>query len=347
MSLVRTHLSQVAKYEPGPSTAEVEIDLSENTNLWGMPPAVEHALRELPPSAVTRYPTLYGAKVKQTVAAYAGVRADEVVVGCGSDDVIDASFRAFGEPGARVGYCEPNFSMVPVFSRLCGLEPAPVAYRPDGSVDVEALLAIGARLLYVGSPNNPTGRTISESDGEELVRRFEGVLLLDEAYGEFAGPSGIAPRRIGDRVLVIRTLSKAFGLAGLRVGYAIGAPPLVAAVERALGPYKVNGVAERAAIAALSEGAEWVRERAQEARQIRARLEAELHRRGLEPLPSEANFLLVPVPDSEALSRGIRARGVAVRHFKQLRGIGDAIRVGVGPWPLMEAFLRALDEVRG
>jgi histidinol-phosphate aminotransferase len=346
VSLVRSNLSRVAKYEPGPSGAEAEIDLSENINLWGMPPAVERVLRELPASAVTRYPTLYGARLKQTVAAYVGVTPAEVVVGCGSDDVIDASFRAFGEPGARVGHCEPTFSMVPVFSRLCGLEPTPVAYRQDGSVDVEALLATGARMLYLCTPSNPTGWIVSEKDCEELVRRFEGVLLLDEAYGEFAGASGIPPRRIGDRVLVVRTLSKAFGLAGLRVGYAIGAPPLVAAVERALGPYKVNGVAERAAMAALTDGVEWVRERAQEARQIRGRLEGELRTRGLEPLRSEANFLLVPVPDSEALARGIRARGVAVRYFKQLRGIGDAIRVGVGPWPLMEAFLRALDEVR-
>jgi histidinol-phosphate aminotransferase len=130
------------------------------------------------------------------------------------------------------------------------------------------------------------------------------------------------------------------------VGYGIGAPPLVGAVERALGPFKVNGVAERAAIAALTEGVEWVRERASEARQIRGRLESELRARGLEPLSSEANFLLVPVPDSEKLAEGIRARGVAVRYFKQLRAIGDAIRVGVGPWPLMEAFLRALDEAR-
>jgi histidinol-phosphate aminotransferase len=341
----RKNLALAPKYSPGPGGAE--IDLSENTNLWGMPPAVEHVLRELPPSAVTRYPTLYGGKAKQALAAYAGASPDEIVVGCGSDDVIDAAFRAFGEPGARIAYCEPTFSMVPVFSRLSGLVPVPVAYRAGGSVDVDALLAAGARMLYLCTPNNPTGWTIADAALNELVQRFEGLVLLDEAYGEFAGTSGIPPRRIGERVLVIRTLSKAFGLAGLRIGYGIGAPSLVGAVEQALGPYKVNGVAERAAIAAVTESVEWVRARAQEAREIRGRLDGELRARGFEPLRSEANFLLVPVRDSEALANGLRARGLAVRYFKQLPGIGDAIRVGVGPWPLMEAFLRALDEVRG
>ena len=344
MSGLRKNLSLAPKYAPGPGGAE--IDLSENTNLWGMPPAVEDVLGALPTSAITRYPALYGGRAKQALAAYARVSAEEIVVGCGSDDVIDAAFRAFGEPGARIAYCEPTFSMVPVFSRLCGLVPTPVAYRADGSVDVDALLGAGAQLLYLCTPNNPTGWTIADEALDALVRRFEGLLLLDEAYGEFVAPSGVPPRRLGDRVLVIRTLSKAFGLAGLRIGYGVGAASVVGAVEQALGPYKVNGVAERAAIAAVAEGAEWMRARADDARQVRRKLERELQTRGLEPLRSEANFLLVPVPDAESMAAGLRARGVAVRYFKQLRGIGDAIRVGVGPWNLMEAFLRALDEVR-
>jgi histidinol-phosphate aminotransferase len=345
VSGLRKNVALGPKYAPGPGGAE--IDLSENTNLWGMPPAVEEVLRSLPASAVTRYPALYGGRAKQALAAYAGVSPEEIVVGCGSDDVIDAAFRAFGEPGARIAYCDPTFSMVPVFSRLCGLVPTPVAFGADGSVDVDAVLGAGAQLVYLCTPNNPTGWTIAPAALDELVGRFEGLLLIDEAYGEFVAPSGTPPRRIGDRALVIRTLSKAFGLAGLRIGYGVGAASVAGAVEQALGPYKVNGVAERAAIAAVTEGAEWMRARAGEAREVRRRLDGELRARGLQPLRSEANFLLVPVPDAEALASGLRARSVAVRYFKRLRGIGDAIRVGVGPWPLMEAFLRALDEVRG
>jgi histidinol-phosphate/aromatic aminotransferase/cobyric acid decarboxylase-like protein len=141
---------------------------------------------------------------------------------------------------------------------------------------------------------------------------------------------------------VVRTLSKAFGLAGLRVGYAIGSPPLVTEVEKSRGPYKVNALAERAAVAALRQDRDWVQQGIDTVLENRSRFEKELRLLRLSPLPSSANFVLFPVPDALALTKDLRALGVAVRPFTKLPQIGDALRISIGPWEMMEAALSAL-----
>jgi histidinol-phosphate aminotransferase len=159
-----------------------------------------------------------------------------------------------------------------------------------------------------------------------------------------------------ERVLVARTFSKAFGLAGLRVGYGVASEELVGLVERARGPYKVNSFAERAVVAVLGEGDDalgWVRDRAVEAVEVRTWLAGELRRRGFAPLPSVANFLCVPTARAQLLATRLRERGVLVRVVSGMpREVpafdaegGLALRIGVGPWDLMRQFLDALDEV--
>jgi histidinol-phosphate/aromatic aminotransferase/cobyric acid decarboxylase-like protein len=144
-------------------------------------------------------------------------------------------------------------------------------------------------------------------------------------------------------VLAVRTLSKAFGLAGLRIGYAVGAPELVAEVEKSRGPYKVSALAEEAATLALTEDLPWVREHIAEVLHNRSRFASELGERGFFPLPSDANFLLVPVTNAGEIAARMRAAGVAVRPFTALAGIGDALRISIGPWPLMMEVLDALE----
>src|SRR6185312_7547126 len=160
------------------------------------------------------------------------------------------------------------------------------------------------------SPNNPTGTALSRAAIDAVVGRANGLVIIDEAYAEFAGCNGVDVA-ISDRVLVTRTMSKAFGLAGLRIGYAIGAPDLVAAVEKSRGPYKVNAMAARAAVAALGDDLAWVRERVEDVVALRARLADALCALGIEALPSRANFVLAPLPDAPQVAAALRARGVA------------------------------------
>jgi histidinol dehydrogenase len=339
-AVARPGYRSISRYAP--DTTPCAIDLSDNINLWGLPPAADSALRAAASDAISRYPSVYAEPLKEALAAYLGVEAGQVVTGCGSDDVLDSAIRAFGEPGDRIAYPDPTFSMIPVFARLNGLEPIPVPFTEDLDADADALLATGARVIYLCSPNNPTGTAISRKAVETIVQRAPGLVIMDEAYAEFAGASIVDLLKSSPRLLLTRTMSKAFGMAGLRVGYGAGAPALVEEVEKSRGPYKVSALAERAALAALGEGLPWVRAHAAEAVTLRERLTSRLQDLGLRPLPSAANFVLVPVTDAVATAVRMRKAGVAVRPLPGLPRFGDALRIGVGPWPMMEACLDAL-----
>jgi histidinol-phosphate aminotransferase len=254
--------------------------------------------------------------------------------------------RSLADPGESVAIAEPTFVMAERFARMNGLELARVRLTGSQALDADALVATGARIIYICSPNNPTGNAFAKESIERVVRDAPGVVILDEAYAEFMGEGFLRSAPSYPNLLVVRTLSKAFGLAGARVGYAAGNAALVSAVEKSRGPYKVSASAERAALAALKEGPDWIAGRIEEVRANRARFVAALERLGLAPLPSEANFVLVPVRDAAALALRMRREGsgVAVRPFVALPGIGDAVRITIGPWRMMEAALREIEE---
>ncbi|GMT98812.1 histidinol-phosphate transaminase [Corallococcus caeni] len=331
-----------------PAKKPCRVDLSDNTNLFGAPPSADRVLREEGLLKLSRYPGGYAPDLKRAVARYAGVAVENVTTGCGSDDVIDCALRAFLEPGDVVAFPDPTFVMVPMFARLSALKPVPVPLRAgsDLDLDVEGLLATGAKLIYVCTPNNPTGTVASRAALERLVDQARGVVLIDQAYVEFTrGGDFLDLARTRPNVLVTRTMSKAFGLAGLRVGWGVGAPSLVAEVEKARGPYKHTTLGEAVAVSALTEDVPWMEACAAEAVENRERLRGGLRALGLEPLPSEGNFLLVPVPEARRVGEALRERNVNVRVFEGLTGVGDALRIGCGPWPLMASALKALKEV--
>jgi len=241
--------------------------------------------------------------------------------------------------------------MVPLFGRMNGLEPVAVPLTRDLGIDADALIAARGRITYICSPNNPTGTLASRRAIGDVVNRAEGVVIIDEAYAEFSIDAFGAEATSHDHVLVVRTMSKAFGMAGLRIGYAIGHPRLVAEVEKSRGPYKVNAIAEHAAIAALSHDMPWVKDRISEVISNRNRLASALDKLGaFDVIPSAANFVLAVVrPESSLRAIGIatdlRARGIAIRPFSGLAGVGDAIRITVGPWAMMQECLDALEHV--
>lgn len=326
------------------------IDLSDNTNLWGMPPAAAAAAREAAVGA-TRYPNVYARGLKAALAEYIAVAPDMIVTGCGSDDVIDSAIRAFADPGERFAYLDPTFPMAPVFARMNGLVPVPVPLTSMLDADADGLLATGARLIYLCSPNNPTGTLVSRATIERIVAEAPGIVLIDEAYAEFAGVSSIDLLARSDRLLITRTMSKAFGLAGLRIGYAAGAPALVAEVEKSRGPYKVNAIAEQAALAALADDREWVAAHVAEAVENRARFTAACERiSGVQTIHSTANFVLLVERAGRSVPEIVRhmcERGVGVRPYLQLPSpiSGDAIRISIGPWPMMQQCLDVLKDV--
>lgn len=344
-SIGRPSLRDVPSYAPDATSCA--IDLRDNTNLWGAPPGALEALRSLGASALSLYPAVSAGTLTGALAAYVGVDRSEVTAGCGSDDLLDAAFRAVAEPGAVVAHPAPSFSMVPIFARLNGLLPVAVPLAPDGAADAQTMLATGARIIYLCSPNNPTGTITPSAVVRRVLRESEAVVILDGAYAEFAPECEdlLAEAPSLGRLLVLRTFSKAWGLAGLRVGYAVGGADLVRAVRMSTGPYKVNAVAEHVATVALARDGAWMRARAAAAVACRARVTQELRGLGLAPLDSRGNFVCVPVADARALSAQLADRGIAVRSFRGLPVFGDVLRIGMAPWPVMQQVVDAVREV--
>jgi histidinol-phosphate aminotransferase len=335
-------IAALPRYAPGAAVAG--LNLSDNTNLWGMPPAAARVVGEYAASG-SSYPSLYGEPLKDAAAAYCGVSAESVITGCGSDNVLHAAMVAFAGPGRRVAYCAPTFVMVPVFARMSGAEPVELPFLPDGDIDADALLAADADVTYLCAPNNPTGSQPSPAAIRRVLERARGLVVVDEAYAEFAGTSVMDQVGNHERLLVARTFSKAFGMAGLRAGFGVAAPGVIAALERARGPFTLNLLAERAAVAALAEDVPWVQARAAEAVANRERLDAELRALGYAPRPSAANFLCVPVADAPGMAVALASHGLLVRAFRQLPGVGDALRITVGPWTTMQRLLEALHAI--
>jgi len=351
-TLARRDVRGLPRYAP--DVTPCTVDVSDNVNLWGMPPAALRALTTTAMSA-SRYPSVYAAPLRDAVLHYLGLSAErriDVVSACGSDDVLDATMRAFGEPGDEIVFATPTFAMIPILARLNGLVPVAVPMTANYEVDPQQLVDRRAKITYLCSPNNPTSTALSRATVEYVVRNAAGLVVIDEAYAEFAPESFVALVAGSDRLVVIRTFSKAFGLAGLRVGYGVGCSDVVEPIVRARGPYKVNALAESAAVAALTEGPDgigWVAEHAALAIENRTRLANALRALGFVAAPPAGNFLFVPIAGAKAIAEGMARRGVLVRALTGLpqdvpalaAAGGEALRIGVGPWDAMERVLEA------
>lgn len=320
--------------------------LDDNVNRFGTPPAARALLAAPPADALTAYPAAQADGLRAALAAYAGVAPAEIVTGCGSDDVIDCAIRACAREGGRLVFPAPTFSMLPEFALRQRLRPVAVPFLANGDLDADAMLAARPGVLYLCAPNNPTGHVPGNLD--RLIDAAPGLVILDEAYAEYAAAGDPAFRaRIADaarapRLLVTRTLSKAFGLAGLRIGYGVANRALVERIARVRGPYRVGRLAEAAAVAALTTDIGWMEARAREAVAAREALVAALGAAGFAPLPSVANFVLVPVRHACGTARALATRGIRVRAFSALPGTGDAVRITVGPEAAMQAVVAAL-----
>ncbi|MFQ5742861.1 MAG: histidinol dehydrogenase [Acidobacteriota bacterium] len=341
----RPSYSQIELYDPGEDPRL--LNLADNTNLFGAPPVATRALRRLRSEALSSYPAVYSEPLKRVLAKHLGVSTDNIATGCGADDIIDSAVRAFCEPGERLVHIEPTFSMLPTFAHMNGVTPVAVPLAADFRLPAEELRAAAGRLIYICRPNNPTGTLFEKAPIEQLARHADALLLIDEAYVEFSGASLVAWASASGRVVIVRTLSKAYGLAGLRVGYAVGPAGLILELEKSRGPYRLSAAAEAAAMAAVERGTDWVDGVVTRVRRNRSRLAARLESLGLRCWPSATNFLLFPAPggDAAGFCAALRKRGIGVRAFPSLPQTGDCIRVTIGPWALMERFLEATREL--
>lgn len=343
----RADYASLRVYDPG--RRPTAVDLSDNTNLWGPNPDALARIRAAAPDDVRCYPEVYADTLRRAVAERFGVAPECVTTGAGSDDVLDSAFRAAAGPGDRVAFPAPTFVMAEELARMNGMTPVPVPWR-TALADPRTLLECAPSVVYVCRPNNPTGGLAPREWVERLLDLAGAsgpLVVIDEAYADFARESFVGQATERPRLLVARTCSKAYGLAGLRCGFGVARPEVTLEVEKSRGPFKVARLTAEAAAAAVRDGSGWVERTVAECLTNRDRLREELERRGLRLLDSSANFILFAAPSGSAKQDAItlREQGVQVRPFVDVPDLGDALRVTVGPWPLLERFLAAVDRL--
>ena len=285
-------------------------------------------------NGVNRYPDPHQKLLKQKIAALKGVREEQVFIGNGSDEAIDLCYRIFCRPGVdNAVSIAPTYGMYRVAAAVNDVELREVPLGNDFSLPVERLLAAAderSKLLWLCSPNNPTGNAFPAQEIESLLRRFDGIVVLDEAYIDFADGGGFLPR-LGEfpNLIVLQTLSKAWGMAGLRLGLAFASEQIAGLFGRVKYPYNINTLTQRAVAESLRRdiSAEVAAIRAE-----RSRLAAALAACSCigQVYPSEGNFLLVRTAAPDLLYRELVAAGVIVRNRSRIAGCEGCLRITVG-----------------
>lgn len=345
-------------YVPGPAEAadgRTLVKLSANENPLGCSP---NALEARAAVAVpAEYPDPDARKLRAAIGDLHGIDPTRIVCGTGSDELLNLAAQAFAGPGDEVLFSRFSFSVYDIATRRCGATPVEAPDKDFGT-DVDALLAAvteRTRVVFLANPNNPTGTFLPRSKVERLHASLPRDVLLvhDQAYAEYLLPEqndgGLELADRNENVLVTRTFSKIYGLAGERIGWATGAPHLIDALNRIRGPFNVTVSGQTAAIAAVGDQ-DFVRRSAEHARTERGLFSdaiAALGNHGLSVVPSEANFVLVnfegALKAADALA-GLTEAGYAVRHLPG-QGLPDSLRITIGTRQDMDAIAAKLAQM--
>lgn len=325
--------------------ADVPVKLNQNECPYDVPEDLKkEILQRLAQAPWNRYPPMRADAARDAVAAACGVGREQVLLTNGSNEAILALVQTFAT-ACTVVLPQPGYSMAVPLAVVGGARVAPVPLREDLTVDI-ALLArqaqeLGAAMVFLASPNNPTGRAVPVAELEQLLCTFSGLVVVDEAYWGFCPATALALLERYPQLVVLRTASKAFGLAGARVGWVVAHPEVVAAVAKVVPPYNVN-LFGQAAVEVLTRHPELVANRVREVVTERQRLFWALRGMGVQVYPSEANFLLFRVPDARQTFLRLVERGVLVRDVSRYPMLEGCLRVTVGSPQDNDAFLSAL-----
>lgn len=360
-ALAPEHVRGIAPYQPGKPISELarELDLDEagivklasNENPRGPSPAVREAVAQATLD-LTRYPDGNGFALKSALAARYGVVPEQIVLGNGSNDILELVTQAFLLPGQATVYSQHAFAVYPLATQARGGVGIEVPAGSDLGHDLPAMRAAitpATRIVFVANPNNPTGTWLPPDDVAAFLASVpaEVLVVLDEAYNEYLDASQYAPTTAWlarhPNLIVSRTFSKAYGLAGLRVGYGLMHPGVADMLNRVRQPFNVNALAQAAAVAALADRA-YVDESFALNREGMRQLERGLQALGVPFAPSHANFILVKVGDGTGVYQRLLREGVIVRPVANY-GLPEWLRITVGLPQENDTFLAALAKV--
>lgn len=321
-----------------------EVRLDTNTNVLGSNPAAAEYLRTHTWD-LNGYPDTYSGSLRSALGELYGLDPDTIIAGNGSDEMLDVIFKTFTNWGDNTAVPFPSYSLYDYFVKSNGGKAIMVDLTDDFQLDVDSMVRTGAKVTIVPSPNNPTGNSFRQKDLEDLIARFDGIVVVDEAYAEYSGEGMIGKVAEFDNLVVTRTFSKAYAMAALRVGYMASNPKLAEMMMCVKIPYSLNAVSEGAAVAAVGDQ-DFIRRSVDLVTEQRPKLIAGLERLGFEVFPSDSNFVLARSPiDHKVLVDGLRERNVLIRDFGAKRRTENCVRPTVGTAELNALLLEKTEEV--
>ncbi len=354
-------VDSIVPYEPGKPTEELEremgltgtVKLASNENALGPSPLAVEAMARAA-RGVHRYPDGDGYYLRRRLAAELDLPPDHLILGNGSTEIVEMLAKACLPPDGEALVSEGAFIMYRIAALAASARVRAIPMTGDRRHDLPAMAAgVGpaTRLVFIANPNNPTGTRVSRRELDEYFRKVPASVLtvVDEAYREYISdpdyPDALDHLRQGRRVMVLRTFSKIHGLAGARIGYGLADPSVIRALEKVRSPFNTSSIGQAGALAALDDTAHRERSRVENERQ-RSRMESALRSRGIEHVPSSANFVLVaPGLAGRQAFRRLLAQGIIVRPVDGY-GFPDHVRISVGTGPEVDRLLAALDEMR-
>ena len=334
---IARHVRKLEEYVPGEQPrAKSVVKLNTNENPYPPSPKCRAALRDFDYARLRRYPDPNCSELCAEIARLNGTTPERVFVGNGSDEILALAAKCFVEDDESIGSLDPSYSLYKTLAAIRNVKWT--------GLDVTA----STSLFLLTNPNAPTGEFREPSEIAAFAKKFRGVVIVDEAYGDFARANcmSLATAEANRNLIAMRTFSKSYSLAGLRVGYCVGPRDLIRAMYKVKDSYNVDALAQTVALAAIRDQ-DWMRKNAAKVIRSRTRLSAALEKRGWDVLPSEANFVFArpPAPAKAAdIFARLRERNIFVRYFPGQK-TGDRLRVTVGTEPEMKTLLKALDEL--
>lgn len=344
MSYFRPAIDAMTGYVPGeqPKPGTKIIKLNTNENPYPPSPKAMQVLQNLDSEWLRRYPDPFAREFGQAVSEALGVAADWVIVGNGSDDVLNILIRACAEGDRKIVYPTPTYVL---YRTLAAMQPAKVVevpYLDNFELPIADLIAAQGAITFIASPNSPSGHSVPLEQLRELAQQVTGILAVDEAYVDFAEASALSLVQDFENVIVLRTLSKGYSLAGLRMGFAIANPKLLSGLFKVKDSYNIDAIATAVGTAAMRDQAYKI-SCAEKVKVSRSKLTLDLKNLGFTVFDSQANFVLATPPESNAehLYLALKERGILVRYFQQ-PGLSDKLRITVGTDEQNQTLIEAL-----
>ena len=342
----RENVERMEGYTPGEQPrGQKLIKLNTNENPYPPSPKVLAAVRAAAAETLRLYPDPMSTALREKAAAVYGFDAGQVLAGNGSDDLLTMLVRVFVPEGGSIATTRPTYTLYRTLAAIQGAGCVEVPFGEGYSLPADALAATGAELVFVANPNAPSGTLVEPGELAALAGRLECVLVVDEAYVDFSRTNALGLARELENVVVLRTLSKSYSLAGVRVGLAFAPGRIIEGLVKVKDSYNLDRVAQAAALAALGD-VPWMEQNAARIKATRARLTSSLRELGFTVPDSESNFVLASTaePPAAGIQSELKSRGILVRYFDE-PGLRDSLRITVGTDEEIDELLAQLASI--